>query len=786
VPDEIRPASPVSEPPKPALDDKTGASPSAEQARTTPNGQSSQPEASQPTESSATARQPKQVIDPQKQQRADRAENQDYVRVLGMYGGASIPQVYIEHINVAGDMGVGGQDTRGAEVFPPPNRDSAQVSPREIQKIQRVYQRHAAYAVAVKALKDNRCVVLRGKLQVGKRAAAIHLALELRGQDANIWELSAEDDLVGQIKRTALKPGMVYLVDGLLRDKGRAIKSQEAYTMLDTLAKNECYLIVCARPDVSFPPQLKVVTLEPLPVPTIQAVIEAHLNYYGLVEVEQVRTVFENNQVKGWLQKGLLPAQADRLARQVAEGLQDDKPLEETLHGYETVTEDEARQWLEETADNLEESAFRISLAMFSGSRYTAVQAAAQDLNDRLRPEPHPKPETDAPLLVSPLKKESRSARLQKAHAKLVNRSVPTEYSDNAIIQVVELENPGYTHAMLSFLWNEIDEWRKPLLDWLCDCAVDAPHDLRLRAAGAIGALAAIDFDYIRAQVFRKWAYSGQDDPDARRAYYQAIGNALGVLVWNESHVEDVLGLLRAWVDDGSPALRWAAARAYAQVGLLYPREAIYQWRRILESEASLKIELTESFRVSVPHPVHMSVIDALISLFARAVEVPHRFRPVYEQAIDGLGAWVETDTEERGSEQAGLPLFLVLTAIRYPPEDGSGDPEEWPPAMLYIVGTQPDSAYRRVLAALLRRALGHPRLDTLAAAALEFWVTYADKDDWLETALTVLLAELLAISGISERERGRLRMYLTRWANRPKSPLRVAGRLLTALHLAD
>ena len=56
-----------------------------------------------------------------------------------------------------------------------------------------------------------------------------------------------------------------------------------------------------------------------------------------------------------------------------------------------------------------------------------------------------------------------------------------------------------------------------------------------------------------------------------------------------------------------------------------------------------------------------------------------------------------------------GLPLFLALTTIRMPPDNGQDDPELWPPAMLTIVGTQPDSTYRRILAALLRRAVHDP-----------------------------------------------------------------------------
>jgi hypothetical protein len=208
------------------------------------------------------------------------------------------------------------------------------------------------------------------------------------------------------------------------------------------------------------------------------------------------------------------------------------------------------------------------------------------------------------------------------------------------------------------------------------------------------------------------------------------------------------------------------------------------QWRRILESKGKIQLRLTESFGFVIPHPLHMSVVDAIVSLFLRAVELPHRLRPVYEQALEGLAAWVEADAADPNAEHVGLPLFVALTAIRLPPDNGDGEPEQWPPAMLTIVGTQPDSAYRRILAGLFRRAIIHPNLQQQTIAALRSWAGTAEHDPWLEQTLGAVLAEWLALPGASQRERGILRMHLSRWANHPKQPLAVAGRLLALLKL--
>jgi len=721
------------------------------------------------------------IIDPQKQQRKDRSENQDYVRVLNMFGGG-IPQVYVDHISVAQDMVVGEKSKRQAQIIPPPERDSAQVPFWEIRKIQEVYQHPKEYSLAHQALRETRCVVLVGRPRVGKRATAIHLAKEMSARDnAEIWELSPEEDLVDQVKTLSTKSNKVYLVDGLLRDKGQALKPLVAKIILDQLWRHKIYLIVCAMRNVPFPTPLQVIELTPPETP-VRLLLKKHLNYYGPLTEEQIESALDNSQVLDLLEQKLAPSQVDRLAKQIAEALRTGSPIETALLGFAAASEKEVRQWFDEVSKDIDAAAFRIALAVFNGARYTAVNAAAQKLAEQLRPQSSKDEEEH---IISPFDRPKRSVRLERAHARLTRTPIMTEYSDTAMIEIVKLQDPGYSGALLKYLWTEFDSFRPVFLDWLCRYAVQAPAaDLRLRAAGAIGALAALDFEYIRARVFIDWANTSTENPDKRRRNYQALGNALGVLIWDDEHKDDVLGLLRAWVDGGRRNVRWAAARAYTQVGLRYPREAINQWRRILESESSVKLRLTDSFGISIPHPLHMSVVDAVVSLFLRAVELPHSLRPIYEQAIEGLAAWIREDSRDRTSQGYGLPLFLVLTTIMLPPEE-VGDPEEWPPAMLYIVGTQPDSAYRRTLAEMWHQALSRADQRPLAISALRRWTECAEKDtEWLEKTLLALLKELLRLPDRGNRIQGILKVYLRRWSNHPRYPLEVASRLVSKLGL--
>ena len=751
-----------------------------------------EPQPSPPLKEPSTSPDPEQSggepLDPQRQQRVHRPENQDFVRVLNMFG-SELPQVYyIDHIQVEKDMVMGLRGAASADVYPPPYRESAVVSPIEIRKIRQVYQRHAAYPKALKILNETRAVVLRGQPHIGKRSAAIFMAYEMGFSEVTLHELSPEDNLVGQIKALEHKPGTVYLVDGLLRERGRELTSLAARNILDILAKQNCALVICARLDVPLPAELRSVLMEP-PALSARLLVEAHLPFYGSFSKEDVKHALDHPQVAEVLKTPLTPAQADQLAKQIAESLEVGASMEQALGGFAAAVEDEVHKWLDETADDVEDSAFRITLSVFSGVGYDDINAAAKELARTLLPEleagQNNKEEKGQP--ISPLKKARRKERLGEARAKSVRRMVTTDYSDHALVEVIELENPNYTRALLTYLWTEIGEWRQPLLDWLCDYAVNAHLALRMRAAGALGLLAAIDFNSLNVRVFRPWAFTGGDDPARRRRHYQAIGNALGVLIWNDERAEDVLGLLRAWVDDGRRALKWAAARAYAQVGLRYPREALYQWRRILESQDRVHIRLTETFGIAIPHPLHESVMDAILSLFLRAVELPHRLRMVFEPSLEGIAAWVEADEKEPDSQKYGLPIFLLLTAIRIPPDEGNGEVEDWPPAMLHIVGTQPDSSYRRTLAGLLRRALNHPDWSQMAQEALEMWLECAQENRWLEGVLTALLKEMLALPTTPQslmRESGRLLVFLQRKAKHPKHPLNVAQSLIKNLNL--
>jgi hypothetical protein len=455
--------------------------------------------------------------------------------------------------------------------------------------------------------------------------------------------------------------------------------------------------------------------------------------------------------------------------------------------GFAASRDAEVKEWLAKWAGdpqrNLFDLTFRIAVSVFNGARYAAVYEAALALEEALTPPPAEGKPRPAP---NPFDRKPRSQLLELAGAGTLWRSQADVYSDTAQVEVVELKDEAYAPAVLRCLWTEYDEFRDVLLEWLKAYAVDGrSRDIRLRAARAIGALGSVDFHTIQLEALRDWATVTVEDNNLRRLRFQALANALGVLIWDNERQGDVLGLLDALRSRGNESAMWATARAYTQIGLRYPLNAMREWRAIFNAQPRIELRLTDSLTLVLPHPVQRSVAEAVLSLFLHAVELPHSERLLFEPALEGLSEWAEADAQEPGGPQIGLPLFLAFTQIKVRPESAGVDEEEWPPAMLQIVGAQPDVKYRRILATLLRRAFRDGRLQAQAAEALRGWVEAAEKSPFLAKTLALVLREWLALPDATERERGMLTMYLTRWQNLPRSPLRVAGKLLIALNPA-
>lgn len=436
----------------------------------------------------------------------------------------------------------------------------------------------------------------------------------------------------------------------------------------------------------------------------------------------------------------------------------------ETIHSS-------AQQWFEESSSDAERT-FRIALAAFNGAYRKHIIDAADDLNNRISSANIDRPSSTTPVSKVPslFDRESLSKRLKRAHAQDVIRI--DAYSNS--INVIELDHPAYSQALLRYLWEEYPEIQKVLIEWLTIYATASTADMRNRAAVAVGTLAIISFTEISQGVLEPWALKGD------RIYRAAVANALDTTVQEKTHEAQVLDLLDSWTTDNDIELKWAAGRAYARVGLHFPERAFQAWKKIIDSESAVAdVTITETLHLSIPNPLHVSIADSLISLMFTAVETIERFQPVFEAALTALQNWSRGDNNSP-SKYFALSLFVVLTTIPRDPQNGEGESKtsnHYIPAMLTLIDPLLEkSDYRKCLVELFSGALMSPSVGDQASYALESWFKLADEKPQYQQHLRILLRDMLSSDRDNKhRLKDRIEWRLKNWATRRPDALKSA-----------
>ncbi len=664
---------------------------------------------------------------------------------------------------------------------------TAPVHEKEIARVWRVYERPANYQNALKGLRDNHLIILQGQPNIGKRTTAIYLAADMRltPETPEIHELPAEVDLVEHIKPENLTTGRYYLLEVLPTSRVKVLARKDWQMVASYLEKVGCYLIVCANREIQFPVDLPTSMICALEAPDIKPreLVIRHLQHFGNFSPQAIDDCLGKKKVAKLLDSQVTPDSvfqlAQRLANFLANDPDDETHLEEALRGFTAYAEANVQEWFEECGDDLEERAFRIALAVFDGARYSAVEAASRDLAQRLKLlQPASKPEGGTPS-PSPFARK-RSTRLERAHAHLDTIYVSSEYSDRSEVEVIRFNDSAYRPALLKCLWKEYDDFREAFVAWLRDFDGIQIAAMRTRAATAVGVLAQLDFEGIRAKVLYPWARQQE------RLYRATLSHTLGKLVLDGQRTEEVLGLIHSWSQSKDEALVWAAVRAYALVGLCYPDKAMEHWRNILEhADATMDFKLTPTLTLSTPSPMMTSLVNAILSLFFGAVEVPECFQTVYEQLLVSLRGWVEAHNDPTVTTQIGMRLFLILMSIRMPTESPDSDVKTSPPALLALLAhVNPEGPYVDNLTWLLRRTLNAQDLGQGILNILRDWVVFVEAHENLKPSLIQMLRSLIDPSKVLGWERDQLEVHFRWWSEDPHRPLALAAELMHTLEL--
>jgi hypothetical protein len=650
------------------------------------------------------------------------------------------------------------------------------------------------YSQACLALRLRRVVVLQGRPGSGRHAMARHLLLHgLRHHRVKLDRVEVVPYTTMPTELAPFQRWTGYVLERCPPERARHLRADELRSVGKTLSDWEGYLVITV--DDGFPvlegedtEQVGLVACAH--VPDLKRVLKRHLKFYlrghgGLLEEDH--RWLEEDAVRLHLGRHPELRETVHLARALAGQMtMDQRPgrsqrlnhrldLGDTAAAPETAQQ-RAQRLLEASSD-VEHWSHVIALAVFDGGQSEFVTDAAALLAKRLAPAD---PRGDAAWqAVSPhtggsegdgtslsLRRmaliipdhvpewrpgPARTDWLEKAgaewfeaaeHAVLFNRS-PTRR--------VRFADPSLRAAVLDYVWNELDELRGPVRDWLDELGDDPDAEVR----EAVAYLASYSFGYLLEKLIRPWISRG-------RRSREVAALALGVLGRDDPRfTRPVLELLSQWARWGEDPRREMAALAYGRaIGPDRPEAALRELRALAMREG-----------------MEAAVGDALYELFRRS---RHR------EVLDALDAW--TSQPERATwrpaeqrlRRTGLYAFLEATRVY-------DESPRWP---FLVTLDEGGGDLKERIVVLWRRALADDVLAEMAGRMLCGWAHEADvqtaASDGQKPELVAALGRLVAAIGAygpaNQGNRGRVRHALNRCATAMDDPSAIARQLVDQL----
>lgn len=646
--------------------------------------------------------------------------------------------------HVVGDVVGGDQVTR---MVNPAMREfskeaTGRISSAVVDKICSVYILPQLYSQAQRILSEKHILLLWGDSHFGKRTSAIHLLSTLYRN--SMFEVNPALE-IEMLRTFEFETKTGYVIDTfgnagelngfILNNLSRKLREKSAHLII-TIDKS----IRIAKEAFS------TYAVEWNDIPDPLALLEKHLTWYlsNRTLVTEGYALSQEEAVREILNNRPLPGDIDSLAALLAKVVNKDLSLEEALARFSALAQQQVEDWFEAHKE-VNQRIFMIALATLNGSNYQAVVDASHRLR-LLIPQSDKESENDNVTVSGSV----RSQRLKEVCAHLTQGYKFAEYG-RVPIELIKMDNPAFQPAVLSYVWNELDQLRTLLLEWLFELGLHTKSNFEVssRVAAAVGKLSTYNFDLVLEKVLCRWALNEDQDVRALTAI------ALGVPALEDILAPQVLKLLHHWSTVDNVFLQWTAAVAYGgYVGLRFPDTALQNLLTIVQSE---NLELL------------MQVYNSVISLF-QAGEDKHEY---YFMVLDALHLW--TDAKSKVTTLFGLIIFLAL--MREAKTKPLSDPDDIEyPTILWLA--KKDEIYRSKIANLLRRSLKLKPTRKLALEALHDWLEFVDDDHRLYDTLGKIIFVLIAHG--TSREKERMFTYLSRWASSER--LNAAGKILSVI----
>lgn len=580
------------------------------------------------------------------------------------------------------------------------------------------------------AVRDRRVVVLRGADGTGRYALARRLLLGLAL--GTVRRLHPETDL-GSLAGTDLGPGGHLLADPSPQAAAK-LRAFDLDRLAAELGADRRLVITTTHTTGLADPDLGRHIVD-VSQPDPHDVLRSHLG--AKATQDRARSLLADPAVAALCREQLRdasPGQAVRLALLLAAARD---PVAETVRARLAVHRvPDLERWFGGMADPATQT-LAIAVATLGGEHYDLVANSADLLARRLEPADQP-PRTPTPF------GGTRSARLREIEAHLVESELPARHGGTAPGRVVRFQEPGLARRLLLHVWEEYDEIRPELLNWLRVCVRTEVPTVRIRAAVATGILAAESFDQIRSAIILPWARSENDE--AR----DAAATALGVAAERGELRDAVTGLVNAWsTEDTRPLLRATAARA---------------WRVTLAGGAARNCAEAVTLLEPLAGDDRAAVKEAVCTSVAEMLE--YRDGVFASVALDLLVDWATS--RRPGVRVTGRLGFLLAAAdLGQIAEDGA-----WRPTLLCHAAADPASAHKVVR--LWHATLNSPDLHEAAKDVLGEWARLLEETP----SGPALLGWLLAAVGFDRRTDRIVRITVSRWSHAPKCEAAVRAAL--------
>ena len=370
----------------------------------------------------------------------------------------------------------------------------------------------------------DRVVILRGRLESGRRSSAVRVLDMLTGTDRQQGRVSAVEAATGLNGLAGrLAEGHGHLLDASGADWLEGISEAQLSEIRGALEEKKGYLIVLATPDASPPPHVMPVEHQP---PDPAKVIRSHLAAYratgtvltaadfAAAEVLLRDVLHELDDARQWEEEltrrsaqGMVvaPAEAADLAVAITEWARQrdagETPVPRISYYRNLRLNGQVRTLLGrgDQTDSPLRQAYVIATAALDRMPVSEVAGQARELA----------------TLLHKAEGGSKKRRLfaetlthWMGHAELVT-AVPEGGGRGPGVEVVRLSTRRLARTIIEVAWSDYDAAREPMQTWLAGiCGEHRDPQVRLRAAQALGYIALRDYAHIKNNVLNPWSES--------------------------------------------------------------------------------------------------------------------------------------------------------------------------------------------------------------------------------------------------------------------------------------